>query len=147
VGNDASRYLPLAGGISLLHFFPAQGNQIWGARTTSQDPEWQYLNVRRLAVRIAQSLNQRLQWAVFQPNDSYLWGRVINAIGNFMQSILQEGALPGKKRQEAYFVQCNSTTMTQNDIDSGCLVILVGFAPLRPAEFIVLQITVQTKKK
>jgi len=137
-------HLPLSSGTNKLHFFPAQGNLLWGSRTTTQDTQWQYVNGRRLTVRIAQWVHQRLQWAVFQPNDSYLWGQVMNSIGNYLQSLTQEGALPGSG---AYFVQCNCTTMSQNDLAAGRLVIIVGIAPFRPKEFILLQVTVQTGKR
>lgn len=131
----------------MLHFFPARGNQIWGARTTSQDTQWQYVNVRRLMIYIEQSLSQGLQWAVFENNNSLLWGRVINTVGTFLQSLVQQGTLQG---DGAYFVRCGSDTMTQADLDAGRLVLVVGVAPVEPAEFVVIQITVltnQTKKK
>jgi uncharacterized protein len=146
-GGNANTYLP-----RLLRFFPAPGNLvIWGSRTTSQNTQWQSVNVRLLAVRIAQALNQRLRWAVFQNNGPLLWGQVASTVGNYLQSIYQIGALPGKtkgkKQSQAYFVKCDSSTMTQTDIEAGRLAVVVGFAPLQPAEFIIFQITVQTKKK
>lgn len=147
IGMATSGFLPFAGGINLLRYFPVQGNQIWGARTTSQDPEWQDINVRRLAVFVAQSISQRLQWAVFENNGPALWAALASSIEGFLSNLWQSGSLHGKKRHKAFFVRCDNATMTQNDIDSGRFVIIVGFAPVRPAEFIVLQITGQTKKK
>lgn len=147
LGNQASEHIPRARGINLLRFFPVQGNQIWGARTTSQDPEWQSINVRRLVVYIEQSINQGLQWAVFENNGPVLWADVGSSIEGFMTNLWQSGSLRGNKRQDAFFVRCDNATMTQNDIDAGRFVSIVGFAPVRPAEFVVLQITGQIKKK
>jgi phage tail sheath protein FI len=147
LGNQASEHIPLARGTNLLRFFPVQGNQIWGARTTSQDPEWQYINVRRLVVYIEQSISQGLQWAVFENNGPALWAAVRSTLEGFLTNLWQSGSLRGNKRQDAFFVRCDNTTMTQNDIDSGRLVSIVGFAPIFPAEFVVLQITGQTEKK
>jgi uncharacterized protein len=106
-----------------------------------------YLNVRHLVMFIEQSLSQGLQWAVFQPNNSRLWSRVSNSIGNFLTSQWQSGALQGTMPQQAYFVRCDNTTMTQNDLDNGRLVAMVGIAPVYPAEFVVIRIAIQTKKK
>lgn len=130
-----------------LHFFPAQGSVIYGSRTSSQDTQWQYVNVRRTAVFIEQSLQQQLRWVVFENNGPALWQRVSQSIQGFLNSQWQNGSLQGKKQQEAYFVRCNSTTMTQTDLANGRLVIVVGFAPVYPAEFIVIQITGQTNQK
>ncbi len=139
--------LPLSGGIPLLHFFPMQGSRIWTARTTSQDPAWQNVNVRRLASSIVQAIHHRLRSAVFENNGPALWATLTSSIEGYLTTVWQSGGLQGKKRQDAFFVRCDSTTMTQNDIDSGRFVMIVGFAPVRPAEFVVLQITGQTKKK
>jgi phage tail sheath protein FI len=139
--------IPLTGGINLLRFFLMQGGQIWGARTTSQDPGWQDINIRRLAISIVQSINQRVQFAVFENNGPSLWAALTSSIEGYLTTVWQSGGLHGKKRQDASFVRCDSGTMTQSDVDSGRFVIIVGFAPLRPAEFIVLQITGQTKRK
>jgi phage tail sheath protein FI len=124
-----------------------QGGQIWGARTTSQDPAWQDLNVRRLAVYIAQSITQQVQWVVFENNGPALWAALTSSVSGFLQSLWQSGSLHGTKRNDAFFVRCDNATMTQNDIDSGRFVMIVGFAPVRPAEFVILQIKGQTKKK
>jgi phage tail sheath protein FI len=144
IGVAAGGLRPLGSG---LRYFPLQGNVIWGARTSSQDSQWQYVNVRRQVLFIERSLGQQLQWVVFENNGPGLWARVISSVGGFLTSQWQSGSLHGKKRQEAFFVKCDNTTMTQNDIDDGRLVILVGFAPVRPAEFVVLQIAGRTRKK
>jgi hypothetical protein len=146
VGSNAGTYFP-----SLLRFFPARGNEIWSGRTTTcADSESNI--VRLLTARIAQSLDHRLRWAVFENNGSQLWAMLVSTIENYLQSMLQEGALPGKKHHhrkchDSFFVRCGSDTMTQDDLDAGRFVLIVGFAPLRPSEFIVLQVTGQTKKK
>jgi phage tail sheath protein FI len=147
VGVAASGFASLTSRTNPLRFFPMQGNQIWGARTTSQDSEWQYVNIRRLVLFIEQSLGQQLHWAVFENNGPPLWARVVSTVAGFLTSQWQSGSLHGKMRHDAFFVKCDYTTMTQNDIDNGRLVIIVGFAPVRPAEFVVLQITGQTKPK
>ena len=131
-------------GINVLRNFPGQGFLVWGARTTSQDSEWKYINVRRLFVYIEQSIDRGLQWAVFEPNGVALWMAVRSAIEDFLQNLWKSGALQGVKAEEAYFVRCDQTTMTQSDIDNGRLIALVGVAPLRPAEFVIIRITCQT---
>jgi phage tail sheath protein FI len=131
-------------GINLVRFFPGQGNRVWGARTTSQEPNWKYVNVRRLAVFIEQSLSRGLQWAVFEPNGPALWAAVRMTIEDFLLNLWKSGGLMGSKPEEAFFVRCDNTTITQSDIDMGRLVAIVGLAPVRPAEFVILRITGQT---
>ena len=131
-------------GINLLRSFPEQGSQIWGARTTSQDSDWKYVNIRRLAIFIEHSLNQGLQWAVFEPNGPTLWAAVQPPIQDFLLTVWKSGGLMGRKPEEAFSVRCDNTTMTQADIDLGRCVVIVGFAAVRPAEFVMLRITVQT---
>ena len=145
--NQAGDQIPAGPASSLLRFFPVQGTQISGVSRTSQGTEWQYVNIRRLAVYIEQSLDQGLQWAVFENNGPALWAAVRSTLEGFLANLWQTGSLVGNKQQDAYFVRCDQTTMTQNDIDSGTLVAVVGFAPLYPAEFIVFQITAWTGKK
>lgn len=124
-----------------------QGVLVWGARTSGQDTQWQYVNAKRLTVYIEQSLSQGVRWAVFQNNGPALWAKVVQSLEGFLTRDWLSGSLHGKTKDEAYFVQCNSTTMTQNDLDNGRLVIVVGFAPVQPAEFVVIRITIHTKKK
>lgn len=116
---------------------------------TSPGPptDWKYINVRHFVLYIEQSLSQGVRWAVFQNNGPALWSRVANLIDDFLMNQWLQGKLHGKKKQEAYFVKCDSSTMSQNDLDNGRLVALVGFAPVRPAEFIVVQIGIQTRKE
>jgi len=139
--------LPPNRGISLLHVFPALGNRIGHALATGQDSAFQDIAVRHLAVYIEQSLDQQLQWVVFENNGPSLWALVSLSVAGLMNSLWQSGSLKGTKPQQAYFVRCDATTMTPDDLESGRLIVIVGFAPVRPAEFIVIRITVQTKKK
>ncbi len=113
--------------------------------SSNVQPDWQYVNVRRATFFIEQSISQGTQWAVFQNNNPALWSRVTNQIENFLTNQWLQGSLHGKKKHEAYFVRCDNSTMSQNDLDNGRLVALVGFAPVRPAEFVVIQIVIQTK--
>jgi phage tail sheath protein FI len=116
------------------------GLVVWGARTLSSDPEWRYVNVRRLALFIERSIDEGTQWAAFEPNGEALWNEVRRRVEEFMLALFNQGAFEGTRPETAYFVRCDRTTMTQDDIDNGRLVIVVGFAPVRPAEFIVLRI-------
>jgi uncharacterized protein len=115
--------------------------------TPNSQPDWQYINVRHFTQYIEQSLSQGLQPVVLQNNNPMLWSRVVNLIDNFLMNQWLQRSLHGKKKQEAYFVRCDGSTMSQNDLDNGRLVALVGFAPVRPAEFVVIEIGIQTKKE
>ncbi len=129
-------------GINCLRTMPAAGPVIWGARTMAGDDrlasQWKYLPVRRLALFIEESLYRGTQWAVFEPNDEPLWAQLRLNISVFMHDLFRQGAFQGGSPKDAYFVQCDSTTTTQSDIDRGIVNIVVGFAPLKPAEFVVL---------
>ena len=131
-------------GINCLRSMPASGRIIWGARTLQGDDrlasEWKYIPVRRTALFLEESLFRGTQWVVFEPNDEPLWAQIRLNIGAFMQSLFRQGAFQGKTPREAYFVKCDKETTTQNDIDHGIVNILVGFAPLKPAEFVVIKI-------
>lgn len=133
---------PLA--INCLRMNPSAGPVLWGARTLrGADPladEYKYLPVRRLALYLEESLYRSTRWAVFEPNDEPLWSQLRLSIGTFMHDLFRQGAFQGQSPRDAYFVKCDSTTTTQSDIDRGIVNIVVGFAPLRPAEFIVLYI-------
>jgi len=142
--SSAESGLLSARGINVLRFFPGQGYEVWGARTTSQDLDWKYVNVRRLAIFVERSLSQGLQWAVFEPNGPTLWAAVRLRIEDFFLNVWRSGGLMGRRPEEAFFVRCDNTTMTQADIDLGRFVVIVGFAPVRPAEFVILRITGQT---
>ncbi len=131
-------------GINCLRTFPVYGNVVWGGRTMAGadqiGSQWKYLNVRRLADYIEQSLLQSLRWVVFQNNDPRLWSQIRAQVGSFMSGLYSAGAFAGGSADQAYLVRCDSTTTTQTDIDNGIVNILVGFAPEKPAEFVVLQI-------
>jgi len=128
-------------GVNCLRSMP--GPVIWGARTlaTRADPEWRYVPVRRTAIMIEQSIYNGIQWAVFEPNDHRLWSALRGNIGGFMNSLFRVGAFQGEKASDAYFVRCGlGDTMTQTDIDAGQVIVIVGFAPLKPAEFVIVRI-------
>jgi uncharacterized protein len=131
-------------GVNCLRIFPASGPVVWGARTLDGNDrlasEWKYLPVRRTALFLEETLYRNTQWVVFEPNDEPLWSQIRLNIGAFMQDLFRQGAFQGKTPKEAYFVKCDSETTTQSDIDHGIVNILVGFAPLKPAEFVVIQI-------
>ncbi len=126
--------------INVLRFFPGRGNRIWGARVVSSDPSWKYINVRRLFIYVEESIDEGTQWVVFEPNDEPLWARVRQTITNFLTSTWRSGALQGAKPDEAFFVRCDHSTMTQDDIDNGRLICLIGIAPVKPAEFVIFRI-------
>jgi phage tail sheath protein FI len=131
-------------GINVLRNFPIYRNVSWGARTLEgsdqQASEWKYIPVRRTALFIEESLYQGLKWVVFEPNDEPLWAQIRLNVGAFMHNLFRQGAFQGTTPREAYFVKCDKETTTQNDIDRGIVNILVGFAPLKPAEFVVIKI-------
>ena len=131
-------------GVNCLRAFPVIGRVVWGARTLrgadSLASEWKYIPVRRLALFIEESLFRGTKWVVFEPNDEPLWAQIRLNIGAFMQSLFRQGAFQGTTPREAYFVKCDSETTTQDDINLGIVNILVGFAPLKPAEFVVIKI-------
>lgn len=127
-------------GVNALRAFPSIGPVVWGARTTAGDSAWKYIPVRRLASYVEVSVQRGTQWAVFEPNDEDLWARLRLNIGAFMHGLFRQGAFAGVTSKEAYFVKCDRTTMTQDDVDSGAVNVLIGIAPLRPAEFVILQI-------
>lgn len=127
-------------GINCIRVFPGQGILVWGARTISSDPSWKYVNVRRLFLFIEKSIDQGTQWVVFEPNDEKLWARVKQTVTQFLVGVWKDGALMGTTQDDAFFVRCDRTTMTQSDIDNGRLIILVGIAPVKPAEFVIFRI-------
>jgi phage tail sheath protein FI len=106
----------------------------------ADDPEWQYVSIRRLAAFIEQSIDHGLQWVVFEPNNERLWERVREQVEDFLTTLWRNGRLVGTKAEEAFFVRCDHTTMTADDIVNGRLVVLIGIAPLRPAEFVIFRI-------
>jgi uncharacterized protein len=130
-------------GVNCLRFFPVYGNVVWGARTLAGDDrlasEWKYIPVRRLALYLQESLYRGTQWVVFEPNDEPLWAQIRLNLGAFMNNLFRQGAFQGKTPRDAYFVKCDSETTTQNDINQGIVNIVIGFAPLKPAEFVILK--------
>ena len=127
-------------GVNCIRVFPGRGIRVWGARTTSSDPLWKYLNVRRLFLFIEESIEQATQWVVFEPNNEKLWARVKQSITQFLTTVWRSGALMGLTPAEAFFVKCDRTTMTQDDIDNGRLIVMIGVAPVKPAEFVIFRI-------
>jgi phage tail sheath protein FI len=121
-----------------------RGIRVYGGRVITSDSDWKYVNVRRLLIFIEASIDRGLQWVVFEPNAEPLWARVRRAISNFLTIVWRNGALEGTKPEEAYFVKCDRTTMTQTDIDQGRLIVLVGVAPVKPAEFVIVRIGLWT---
>ena len=131
-------------GVNCLRNFPNFGTVVWGSRTLDGADqlasEWKYVPVRRLALFIEESLYRGTQWVVFEPNDEPLWAQIRLNIGAFMHNLFRQGAFQGKTPNEAYFVKCDKETTTQNDINLGIVNIVVGFAPLKPAEFVIIKI-------
>lgn len=127
-------------GINCIRAFPGRGIRVWGARTTASDALWKYINVRRLFLYLEESIDEGTQWVVFEPNNEKLWGRVKATITEFLTRVWRDGALMGTKSEEAFFVKCDRTTMTQDDIDNGRLICLIGVAPVKPAEFVIFRI-------
>ena len=131
-------------GVNCVRIFPVYGAVAWGARTLrgadQMTSEYKYVPVRRLALYLEESLYRGLKWVVFEPNDEPLWAQIRLNVGAFMQNLFRQGAFQGKTPQEAYFVKCDNETTTQNDINLGIVNIVVGFAPLKPAEFVIIKI-------
>lgn len=132
-----------AQGISSIRYFAGRGILLWGARTLSADPEYRYVNVRRLLIYLEQSIKAGTAWAAFEPNNEATWNKVRGQVENFLMQSWQAGMLMGAKQQEAYFVKCDRTTMTQTDIDNNRLVTMIGIAVLKPAEFHIFRVCQQ----
>lgn len=133
-------------GVNCIRQFPGQGAVIWGARTLQgdeqNDSEWKYVPVRRMALFIEESLRRGLEWVAFEPNGEPLWAQIRLEVGSFMEGLFRQGAFQGAKLEDACFVQCDRNTTTQSDIDCGVVKVLVGFAPLKPAEFVVITLQI-----
>jgi Bacteriophage tail sheath protein len=131
-------------GVNCLRSFPIIGSVVWGARTMqgadAVASDWKYIPVRRTALMIEESLYRGTKWVLFESNDERLWGQIRLSIGSFMQSLFRQGAFQGTSARDAYFVKCDGTTTTQDDINKGTVNIVVGFAPLKPAEFVIIKI-------
>ncbi|ACK54634.1 phage tail sheath family protein [Thauera aminoaromatica] len=131
-------------GINCLRSFAGRGHRVWGGRTLSSDPEWKYVNVRRYFLYLERSIEKSTQWAVFEPNGEALWANIRSSVEDFLFAEWRNGRLLGATPKEAFFVRCDRSTMTQNDIDNGRMVCLVGVAALKPAEFVIFRIGQKT---
>ena len=142
--NQFQQELLNPNGINCLRSFAGRGHRVWGGRTLSSDPEWKYLNVRRYFLYLERSIEKSTQWAVFEPNGEALWANIRSTVADFLFNEWKNGRLLGGAPKDAYFVRCDRSTMTQNDLDNGRLVCVVGVAPLRPAEFVIFRIGQKT---
>lgn len=131
-------------GVNCLRLLPGRGYRVWGARLVTSDPEWKYVSDRRYFNYLESSIDRGTQWAVFEPNGERLWANVRTTIGDFLYNEWRNGALLGTTQEEAYFVRCDRSTMTQNDLDNGRLICLVGVAIQKPAEFVIFRIGQKT---
>ena len=131
-------------GVNLIRALPGQGIRVWGARTISSNGLWKYVNVRRLFIYIEESIKANTHWVVSETNSETLWSRVTRTIETFLATCWRDGALAGSSPEQAFFVECGPTTMTQDDIDNGRLICQIGIAPVKPAEFVIFRITQKT---
>jgi phage tail sheath protein FI len=142
--SDAQQQELAARGLNSIRLIPERGVRVWSARTLSESDPWQYVNVRRLLIFIEQSIDQGMRWVTFEPNGERLWARVEHAVRLFLGDQWRRAALLGRTENEAFFVAVNRTTMTEDDILNGRLVIEIGVAPVRPAEFVIIRIGLWT---
>ena len=133
-------------GINVIRDFRAdrRGIRVWGARTLSGDPLWRYVNVRRLFNYVKESVDEGTRWVVFEPNDENTWARVRQVVADFLTLVWRSGALFGATEEQAFFVRCGPDTMTPADIDAGRLIVEVGIAPVKPAEFVIFRFQQKT---
>ena len=131
-------------GIDLIRKMPGRGILVWGARTVSDDPEWKYVNVRRLVNYLETSIAIGTAWTAFEANDQKLWAKLVQSAGEFLTRCWIDGMLLGARSAEAFFVKCDRSTMTQDDIDAGRVILIIGIAATRPAEFIVFRVSHRT---
>jgi len=127
-------------GVNCIRIFPSRGIRVWGARTCSTNSLWKYINVRRFFLFLAESIDEGTQWVVFEGNSERLWARVRQTIVQFLMTQFRNGALMGTRPEEAFFVKVDRTTMTQDDIDNGRLICIIGVAPVKPAEFVIFRL-------
>ncbi|HMO54720.1 MAG TPA: phage tail sheath C-terminal domain-containing protein, partial [Tepidiformaceae bacterium] len=128
-------------GVNCLRVFAGRGIRVWGARTLSSDPSWRYLNVRRLFNFVEKSIERGTQWAVFEPNDQLLWSKIRRDIGAFLGNVYRNGALFGATPAQAFFVKCDAENNPQATRDLGQLIVDIGIAPVKPAEFVIFRIS------
>jgi phage tail sheath protein FI len=142
--NDGENGVLNSLGVNCLRALRDDGVFSWGARTLAgadgSGSEYKYISVRRLELYIEQSVQRGTKWAVFEPDDEPLWAQIRLNVGAFLYTLFREGALQGRTEREAYFVKCGHDTMSQEDVDAGRVIIEIGFAPLKPAEFVVITI-------
>ena len=131
-------------GVNLIRSFPGMGIRVWGARTATSNGSWKYINVRRLFIFLEESIKANTSWAVFEPNDEVLWIRVQRTISVFLNNLWRNGSLAGQSPEEAFFVNIGRDTMSQDDIDNGRLICVIGVAPVKPAEFVIFRISQKT---
>ncbi|RAV20510.1 phage tail sheath subtilisin-like domain-containing protein [Paenibacillus contaminans] len=134
-------------GVNLIRFFAGQGIRVWGARTLSSNGLWKYVNVRRLFIFLEESIKNGTNWVVFEPNDEQLWARVHRTIDAFLTRVWRDGALMGGSPGEAFYINIGRSTMTQDDIDNGRLICVIGVSPVKPAEFVIFRITQKTREE
>lgn len=127
-------------GINIIRFFATQGIRVWGARMLADDPQWRYVNVRRLFNQIEESIEEGTSWVVFEPNDMSLWKAIRRDVGAFLKLQWRQGALLGATEEEAFFVKCDEETNPPEVIDAGMVVTVIGIAPVKPAEFVIFRI-------
>jgi phage tail sheath protein FI len=128
-------------GINCIRAFPGRGIRIWGARTLSSDPEWRYINVRRLFNFVSESIMTGTQWSVFEPNDPFLWTSLTISVSNFLRGVWRRGALFGSTPSEAFYVKCDAETNPPEVIEAGQVVCEIGIAPVKPAEFVIFRLS------
>ncbi len=127
-------------GVNCIRFFPREGIKVWGARTLAEDPEWRYLNVRRLFNMVEESIGRGTSWVVFEPNDATLQGSIRRDVSAYLRRLWRDGALVGRTPEEAFFVKCDAETNPPEVVDAGQVIALIGIAPVKPAEFIIFRI-------
>ncbi|WP_168120989.1 phage tail sheath family protein [Paenibacillus sp. HB172176] len=142
--NNGEQDILNPAGVNLIRSFTGQGIRVWGARTCSSNTLWKYINVRRLFIFLEGSILNGSSWVVFEPNTEQLWARVQRTIDAFLTRVWRDGALAGSSASEAFYVEIGRSTMTQDDIDNGRLICVIGVAPVKPAEFVVFRITQKT---
>ncbi|MBD2867593.1 phage tail sheath family protein [Paenibacillus arenilitoris] len=142
--NNGEQDILNPAGVNLIRAFTGQGIRVWGARTCSSNSLWKYINVRRLFIFLEGSIKNGSNWVVFEPNTEQLWARVQRTIDAFLTRVWRDGALAGTSPSEAFYIDIGRSTMTQDDIDNGRLICVIGVAPVKPAEFVVFRITQKT---
>jgi phage tail sheath protein FI len=138
--DDGTQEVMNPRGANAIRLFPERGIRVWGARTMSANGLWKYVSVRRLFIFLEASIYRGTQWVAFEPNGEHLWAQVKDTIRLFLRTQWREGALSGQTEKEAFFIVCDRTTMTQDDISSGRLICEIGIAPVRPAEFVIFRL-------